>query len=247
MGLRSGVVLGVLLLAGCSSHQAEPSKLTVAAAANLTDVFGEIGKAFTAKTGTEVVFSFGSTAQLAQQIDNGAPFDVFAAADTEHVDSLVKSGKIVTDSRAVYAIGQLAMWSPSDAVKDLKDLAEKKVRFVSVAQPGLAPYGEATVQALKAAGLWEQVQPKIVYSNNISLAKQLAASGNADAAFTAYSLVLHEKGNVVKVDPGLYRPIEQALGLVASSKRVQEAKQFREFVLGPAGKAILEKSGYAVN
>jgi molybdate transport system substrate-binding protein len=246
MGFRRGLVLGVLFLAGCSAREEAPSKLTVAAAANLTDVFGEIGEAFTAKTGVEVVFSFGSTAQLTQQIENGAPFDVFASADTEHIDGLVKSGKVLADSRAVYAIGQLAMWSPSGAVKELKNLRDKEVRFVSVAQPDVAPYGRATVEALKAGGLWEEVQAKIVYANNISLAKQLAASGNADAAFTAYSLVLHEQGNVVKVDGHLYSPIEQALGVIASSKQMRAANQFREFVLASEGRAILEKSGYAV-
>ena len=97
---------------------------------------------------------------------------------------------------------------------ELKDLAGPKVRFIAIAQPELAPYGKATVEVLKAAGLWDAVQPKIVYANNISMAKQLAASGNADAAFTAYSLVLHDKGTVLKIDPHLYHPIEQALAIV---------------------------------
>jgi molybdate transport system substrate-binding protein len=84
----------------------------VAAAANLTDVFGEVGRAFRAKTGVEVVFSYGSTAQLAQQIDNGAPFDIFAAADVEHVDSLVPTHKLIGSTRAIYALGELALWIP---------------------------------------------------------------------------------------------------------------------------------------
>ena len=105
-----------VLLGSCGAPQASESsanaKLTVAAAANLMDVFGEVGQAFQAKTGVEVIFSYGSTAQLATQIDNGAPFDVFAAADTEHVDSLVAAHKITSDSRAIYALGQLALWIP---------------------------------------------------------------------------------------------------------------------------------------
>jgi len=163
----------------------------VGAAANLTDVFTEVGRAFKAKTGVEVVFSYGSTAQLAQQIENGAPFDVFAAADTDHVDSLVSKGKLVSDSRAVYAIGQLALWIPKgeqSGVRELKDLARQSVRFIAIAQPELAPYGQAAVDSLKAAGLWDVLQPKVVFANNISQAKQFAISGNADAAFTAYSL-----------------------------------------------------------
>jgi molybdate transport system substrate-binding protein len=184
---------------------------------------------------------------LAQQIDNGAPFDLFAAADTEHVDSLVATQKLTADSRAVYALGQLALWIPggeSSSIGDLKDLAAPKIRFIAVAQPALAPYGQAAVDALKNARLWEPLQRKIVYANSISMAKQLAATGNADAAFTAYSLVLHDRGMVLKVDPQLYRPIEQALAIVASTPQLEKAKQFRSFLLGPEGRAILAKNGY---
>jgi molybdate transport system substrate-binding protein len=139
--------------------------LTVAAAANLTNVFGEIGRAFKAKTGVDAIFSYGSTAELTQQIDNGAPFDLFAAADTEHVDSLVSTRKLIANSRAIYALGQLALWIPQgerSGIRALKDLAGQNVRFIAVAQPELAPYGQATIEVLKNADLWKVVQPKIV-------------------------------------------------------------------------------------
>jgi molybdate transport system substrate-binding protein len=219
----------------------------VAAAANLTEVFAEVGRQFTAKTGVEVVFSYGSTAQLAQQVENGAPFDIFAAADTEHVDALVSAKKLAADSRAVYAVGQLALWIPKGeetGVRTLKQLTKPQVRFISVAQPALAPYGQATLEVLKNAGLWLALEPRVVYANTISQAKQLAASGNADAAFTAYSLLLHDEGTIVKIDPHLYRPIEQALAIVASSGLAGQAQQFRSFLLGPDGRAILTKNGY---
>jgi len=225
----------------------QSAKLTVAAAANLTDVFGRVASAFKAKTGVEVVFSYGSTAELATQIDNGAPFDLFAAADTEHVDSLVKTRKLTSDSRAIYALGQLALWMPEgqqSGVRELKDLAGKQIRFIAIAQPDLAPYGAATVEVLKGAGLWDAVQPKLVYGTSISMAKQFAASGSANAAFTAYSLVLHEKGTVLKIDSHLHKPIEQAMGIVAASSHLKEAQQFRAFLLGDEGRRILANSGY---
>jgi molybdate transport system substrate-binding protein len=237
------------LLSSCNSRRApQPAaRLTVAAAANLTNVFGEIGRAFKAKTGVDAIFSYGSTAELAQQTDNGAPFDLFAAADTEHVDSLVSTRKLIADSRAIYALGQLALWIPQGeqtGIRELKDLAGQNVRFIAVAQPKLAPYGQATVDVLKNSHIWEAVQPKVVYANSISQAKQMAASGNADAAFTAYSLVLHDRGTVLKIDPHLYHPIEQAIAIVASSPRIEDAKQFRSFLLGSDGRTILAKSGY---
>jgi molybdate transport system substrate-binding protein len=236
------------LFASCEARRTpERPQITVAAAANLTDVFGEIGRAFTARTGIGVILSYGSTAQLAQQIENGAPFDLFAAADTEHVDSLVSSRKLIGDTRAVYALGQLALWIPDgdqNGVHQLQDLAGPKVRFISIAQPELAPYGKASIEALGAAHLWDAVKLKIVYANSISQSRQMAASGNADAALTAYSLVLHDKGTVVKVDQSLYRPLEQALAIVASSGRMEETRQFRSFLLGAEARAILAKSGY---
>lgn len=240
------LIFAAALLSSCSAPRPTDGKLTVAAAANLMDVFGEVGAAFHAKTGGEVIFSYGSTAQLATQIDKGAPFDLFAAADTEHVDSLVATQKLTKDSRAIYALGQLALWIPEGgpAIHELKDLAGKDVRFVAIAQPELAPYGQATVEVLKGAGLWDAVQPKLVYGTSISMAKQFAASGSADAAFTAYSLVLHEKGTILKIDSHLHKPIEQALGIVAASGHQGEAKQFRLFLLGAEGRTILANSGY---
>ena len=242
------ILCAAAILGGCSSHAPESAaKLTVAAAANLTDVFGEIGRVFKTKTGTEVIFSYGSTAELAQQIENGAPFDLFVSADTEHVDSLVSAQKLTRDSRAVYALGQLALWVPNGdktGIRELKDLVSSQIHFIAVAQPELAPYGKAAIETLKNARLWETLQPKIVYANSISMAKQMATTGNADATFTAYSLVLHDKGIVVKVDPHLYRPIEQALAIVASSPRLEEAKQFRSFLLGAEGRMILANNGY---
>ena len=245
----SWILCYIALLSACGEQrQPQPaSKLTVAAAANLTDVFGEVGHAFQAKTGVDVIFSYGPTTALAQQIENGAPFDLFAAADTEHIDALISSGKVLADSRAVYALGQLALWIPDGeriGIRDLRDLTKQQVHFISIAQPALAPYGQATIEVLKKAGLWEATQPKLVYANSISMAKQMAASGNADVAFTAYSLVLRERGIVIKVDPGLYHPIEQALAIVTSSERVDQATRFRSFLLGPEGRAILAGHGY---
>ena len=243
------LLCGAALLGSCSAPRdpQAPAKLTVAAAANLTDVFGAVGREFKTKTGVDVVFSYGSTAELAQQIENGAPFDLFAAADTEHIDSLVAARKLTPDSRAVYALGQLALWIPDgerSGIRELQDLAKPPVHFIAVAQPKLAPYGQATIEALHNAALWDATQPKIVYANSISMAKQMAATGNAEAAFTAYSLVLHEKGTVLKIDPRLYKPIQQALAIVATSQRIAEANQFRSYLLGPEGRAILTKSGY---
>jgi molybdate transport system substrate-binding protein len=244
--LCAQVVCTTVLL--CSCRQPASDSLTVAAAANLIDVFDEVGRTFKANTGIDVVFSYGSTAQLAQQIEHGAPFDVFAAADTEHVDSLIARKILTADSRAVYALGQLVLWIPNEAsgVRTAQDLTGPGVRFIAIAQPELAPYGRASVEALKHLGLWDAVRSKVVYATNINQAKQMAQSGNADATFTAYSLVLHEHGTIAKIDPAQYQRIEQGLAIVAASPRGQLAKRFREFLLGMEGRGILGRSGYVL-
>ena len=240
--------VALALLASCGRTSPAPpisTKLTVAAATNLTDAFRELGSRFTKKTGVEVVFSFGSTAQLAQQIENGAPFDVFAAADTEHVDQLVERNFLVPKSRTVYARGRLALWFPkAEAGNELADLSKPQIRVIAIASPSLAPYGQAAVEYLKATGLWDEVQSKVVYANSISMAKQYASTGNADAALTAYALVFGEKGRVIRLDEKLHQRIEQGLAILSSSKQRDAAQLFLQFVLKDEGRSTLQEYGY---
>jgi molybdate transport system substrate-binding protein len=246
MAISRWLATGAIVICGVACRKTEQPGLTVAAAANLTGAFAQIGQAFTQETGVRVVFSYASTAQLTQQIENAAPFDVFAAADTVHIDQLVRDGRILPESRVTYARGRLALWDPQGAVKKLDDLTAPSVRFVAIAKPEAAPYGEAAVESLKNLGIWDKVQPKVVYANNINMAKQYAATGNADAAFTAYSLVQNETGRVTIVDEKLHQPIDQALGIVSASARKADARRFVSFLTGKEGRSILERFGYRV-
>ena len=223
--------------------------LTIAAASNLTGVFQTIGPEFEQATGIHPVFSFGSTATLTQQIENGAPFDVFAAADTEHVDQLERKALLLANSRAVYATGILALWIPPGsraAIARIEDLAHADVKIVAVAKPELAPYGAATIETLKNLGLLANVQPKIVYADNIGMARQYGTSGNADAVFTAYSLVMKDGGKMIQIPEKAHQPIAQALGILAASKHQAEAKKFTDFLLKGQGRETLAASGYRV-
>jgi molybdate transport system substrate-binding protein len=247
---RFALLLALAALTGCRSDQPQAKpELTIAAAANLTDVFKHLGPRFEADTGIHPIFSFASTAQLTQQIENAAPFDVFAAADSEHVAELEQKGMLTAGSRAVYARGELALWIPAGrpAVEHVQDLTLPAVHVIAVAKPELAPYGQATVDTLQKLGIWEQVKPKVVYAENISMAKQYGQSKNADAVFTAYSLVLKEAGKVIQVDEALHQPIVQKLGIVARSQHLDDARKFTSFVLGESGRAILTRYGYKIH
>ncbi len=245
---RFALFVALAALTSCRSSQPQPKpELNIAAAANLTDVFNHLGPRFEADTGIHPVFSFASTAQLTHQIENAAPFDVFTAADSEHVAELEQKGLLAAGSRAVYARGVLALWIPSSsraAVERIQDLTRPDVHIIAVAKPELAPYGQATVDTLQKLGIWEQVKPRVVYAENISMAKQYGQSKNADAVFTAYSLVLHEAGKIIQVDEALHKPIDQELGIVAKSNRQDDARKFVAFLLTGAGKVILASYGY---
>jgi molybdate transport system substrate-binding protein len=239
----------LLTFPGCAKKagEAEPEEITVAAAANLTDAFGEIGRRFTARTGIRVVNSFGSTANLARQVENGAPFDVFASADVSHVDELARKGLLTDGTRAVYARGRLVLWLPPGrdaSVNRVEDLAGDAVKRVAIAKPDVAPYGQAAVESLRALNVWEKVEPKVVYSENVAEAKQFASSGNADAAFIPRALVKEGEGRAIDVDESLHAPIDQAMAVVRASRRQAAAWRFVEFVTGEEGQSVLKSFGY---
>jgi len=245
------VVAVSVLLSGCrqqsGSNQPTAEEITVAAAANLTDAFAEVAKQFTAKTGVRVVYSFGSTADLEKQIENGGPFDVFASADVEHVDELNQKGLIVPESRAVYARGRLVIWTPPQSrvkINRLEDVAGADVKAVAIAKPDLAPYGRASVETLKSLNVRPQVEPKVVYGTNVSNTKQYATSGNADVAFIPLALVKKGEGQSLVVDERLHQPIDQALAIIKASGKQDMAQRFVSFVLGDEGQAILQQFGY---
>lgn len=246
------LVCVVLISVSCQSQtsQNRPTdsfELIVAAAANLTDAFAEIGPRFTSKTGIRVVFSLGATADLAKQIENGAPFDVFAAADTEHVDQLEREGLLTPGTRALYARGRLVMWLPPGSglkAGRIDDITAKAFDRVAIAKPDVAPYGQATVESLRAMGIWSQIEPKVVYAQNVSQTKQYAATGNAEVAFIPLALVKPGEGTYIEVDETLHRPIDQALGIIKASTKQAAARQFVDFLLSNEGQELLSKMGY---
>jgi molybdate transport system substrate-binding protein len=247
--LKPSVLISALLI-GNLAAQSPKQEITVAAAANLTEVAQALGAKFESQTKIHPVFSFGSTAQLTTQIENSAPFDAFLSADAEHVDKLDGEGLLAAGTNAVYAVGVLALWIPPSSraqVRKIEDLKTKEVRVIAVANPKLAPYGAAAVETLHHAGIWDAVEAKIVYADTISMAKQYGTSKNADAVFTAYSLVLKEGGKVIQVDEGLHQPIVQKLGVLAHSERRDLAQSFTKFVLSEPGRAILASYGYKIH
>ncbi len=239
-----------LFAIGCGANllpTAAPSKeINIAAAANLAVIIDELTNQFSASSGIQTVVSLGSTTSLAHQIENGAPFDIFVSADTEHVDHLIKRGLIIAESRRIYAGGKLVVLT-SSVIMNLQDLASPAIKVIAVPKPEVAPYGRAAVDAIKRLNLWSSLEPKIVYAQNVAMSKQFLRSGNADAAFTAASLISPndiESSITLPVAKNLHRPIDQALGIIATSTRQETVKTFAAFLLSKKVQSLLVTRGY---
>lgn len=242
------LLCSTLLFVACSRNEPSDSQeINVAAAANLTDAFEELGKQFTAQTGIRVRYSFGATADLARQIENGAPFDVFAAADTENVGRLSRQGLIVAGTDNIYARGRLVLWTPSGStfkLERIEHILRPEIERIAIAKPDVAPYGRATIEALRSLNLWAQVESKVIYGQSVMQVKQYAATGNAEVAFLPRALVKPGEGHAIEIDESLHQPIDQTLAVIKDSKQQASAHRFTGYVLSPEGQALLERYGY---
>jgi molybdate transport system substrate-binding protein len=188
---------------------------------------------------------------LAQQIEGGLPADLYSSANVEYVDRLREKGLLIDDTQQVYAIGRLALASSTKAeatVGELEDLLRSEVEKIAIADPAHAPYGRAAEEALKSAGLWDELKPKLVYGQNVIATTEYVRSGNAEAGLVALSLVIHERAvTYVTVDESLHQPIRQALAVIRGTRHEELARRFIALIRGPKGRAVLEKYGFAVS
>jgi molybdate transport system substrate-binding protein len=243
----------VALLCAISACKDKPSNtnssqdLTVAAASDLMPAFEVIGREFESVHKTKVVFVFGSTGLLTKQIENGAPMDLFAAANVSYVDQLEQKGLVIPDSKAIYARGRITLWTPADSnlrLLGIEDLARPEVQRIAIANPDHAPYGLAARQALETAGIWERVKPKLVYGDNIRQTLQYAETGNVEVAIVALSLSTQSRGRWTLIPEDLHKPIDQGLAIIKTTKNEPAARAFAAFVNGPQGRAIMQKYGF---
>lgn len=242
------LILLLALLSACAPAPTPPAELTVAAAADLQFAFSEIGALYEQQSGIKVTFSFGSTGQLAQQIENGAPFDLFAAADRSYVDDLAAKNLIRPESVALYARGRIVLAVNRQAgvqAISLNDLLSDKISRIAIANPEHAPYGRAAMQALKAAGVWEKISAKLVYGENVRQTLQFIQSGDAQVGIVSLSVASVPEITWTLIDDSLHEPLDQALGILVSSAQPDQAARFAAFINGPQGRPIMQKYGFS--
>lgn len=248
--------VGILLLAFTMVWaQEKPStELVVAAAADLSSALKDISDGYEKKTGVHVKLSFGASGALTQQIQNGAPFDVFFSADMDYPQQLITRKQAEADTLYQYAMGKLVMWvpadSPLDVSKGMSILLDASVKKISIANPQHAPYGRAAEAALKHAGVYDQIAGKLVLGENISQAAQFAESGNAQVGFVALAHAIapsmQGKGKFWEVPADFYPALTQGVVVVSASQHKKEAAQFIEYVKSPESSTLLKKYGFTL-
>lgn len=225
-------------------------EVQVAVAANFTAPAKLIAESFEKETGHKAQLSFGATGKFYAQIKNGAPFEVLLAADDSTPAKLVAEGAAISGSNFTYATGRLVLWSAKAGVVDDKGevLKQGEFRHVSIANPRLAPYGAAAVEALTSLKLLDAIQPKFVMAENIAQAHQFIATGNAELGFIALSQVMKDgkfgAGSAWIVPTSLHQPIRQDVVILDKGKGKPAAEAWLKYLRGDKAKAVIKSFGY---
>ena len=237
------------LSAGCQrTSPAGDDELIVGAASSLRFAFQDIAPAFEQQAGASVTLIFGSSGSLTTQIEQGAPIDILFAANEDFIERLRDQAKIISNTQHVYALGRIAVAvSQRDGAEspELPALLDPDVRRVAIANPAHAPYGLAAKQALERAGLWDQLQPKLVLAENVEQTAQFLRTGNAEAAILAWSVADSPEIEYRLIETSLHLPLRHSAAVVADSPRQALARRFLRFVLGPEGQSIMSQHGFA--
>ncbi|MCK0189511.1 molybdate ABC transporter substrate-binding protein [Arenibacter sp. F20364] len=244
------LIMLICLLAGCQDNGAR--KITVATAANMESAMEAMTKAYTNKTGVEFELIVGSSGKLTAQIMEGAPYDIFVAANMIYPEALYREGKAMNAPK-VYANGKLVLWSMvGNTPVSIDALSDRAIAHIAMANPKTAPYGVAAEEVLQHYGLKEVLGPKLVFGESIGQTDQFIISQAAQIGFTALSTVLSPemrgKGSWVIVDPSLYSKISQGVVLVnREESTIQYAQDFYDFLFSLEAKEILKEFGYLMD
>lgn len=248
-----GFWLVLIFLTACapSSEKSEQERLQIAVAANMQFAMKALTAAFGQKTGIQTTLIISSSGKLTAQIKEGAPFDVFVSADMKYPSELEQSGLAAYPPK-VYGYGKLVLWTMrSDLEPSLELLTNPDIGHIAIANPQIAPYGEAALEVLNQFDLTKKVLEKLVYGESISQVNQFVITQAAELGFTALAAVLSPemkgKGKYILIDENIYSPIQQGIVVIRRKEGQQEkAKQFYDFLLSESAKPILESFGYRV-
>lgn len=251
-------VLSIVLLACCLTlpfERAAGSELLIAAAADLNYAMREIVADYQKRTGRSVKLSLGSSGNLYAQIANGAPFDLYFSADIDYARKLELAKLTVPGSLFMYAVGRLVVWVPQGSPVDVQQLKERSlldpsIKKIAIANPAHAPYGRAAVAAIKHYGLYEQIEKKLVFGDNIAQTAQFVDSGAADIGIIALALAVAppmKAGSYWEIPLEAFPRLEQGAVITKAAEtrgNLESAREFMNWVAGKSGRAVLERYGF---
>lgn len=247
--------MGLALLAMFVAAPACAQGIPIAAAADLKFALAEAAAAYQRESGRELRIAYGSSGNFTQQIENGAPFELFLSADETYVERLRSKG-LTRDAGALYALGRLVLFvpagsaiGPNGALEGLKTaLAAGKLRRFAIANPEHAPYGRAAREVLQRAGVWEAIKPRLVLGENAAQAAQFASSGDGDGGIIPYSLAIAPQvaklGTATLLPADMHAPLRQRMALMPRASPAAVA--FYEWLQGPLARSILERYGFTL-
>lgn len=247
-------VLGILALVAALglAANARAATITVAAAADLKFAMDEIVLAFTASSPSDhVEVVYGSSGKFHTQIQQGAPYDLFFSADIDFPRRLAQAG-FAASAVTPYAVGRLVLWSARfDATQlDLESLTDPAITRIAIANPQHAPYGRRAEEALRAAGVFDRVQPKLVFGDNIAQTAQFVETGNAQVGILALSLVLSpqlaKQGGYALIPDTLHQPLEQGFIVTKRAEGNTLARRFADFMVGATARAVMTRFGFVL-
>jgi molybdate transport system substrate-binding protein len=240
---------------GLFAHLCWAQKLTIAAASDLQAAMQEVASAFEKETGAEVQVIYGSSGNFFQQIQNGAPFDMFFSANIDFPRKLEAGGLTEAGSFHRYARGKIVIWVPNDSSLTLDHglpaLLDPSIKKIAIANPLHAPYGQAAVSAMQKEGIYEKVKEKLVLGENISQTASFVTTGAADVGIIALSLALSPnmkgKGRYVQIPTNDYPPVDQACVILNSSKNKPLAQRFLAYIKSASASKELGTYGFDVS
>jgi molybdate transport system substrate-binding protein len=249
MKLLKQMLAASALLLALSAHA---EKITVAAAADLKFAMDEIVATFKkSNSGDELDVIYGSSGNFHTQIQQGAPYDLYFSADIGYPRELAKAGLAASEVKP-YAFGRIVLWSTSlDASKmTLDNLTDPKITRIAIANPKHAPYGKRAEEALRASGVWDKIEPKLVYGENIAHTAQFVQTGNAQVGIIALALAINpelaSKGGYWLVPDTLHEPLEQGFIITKRAAGSALAKRFADYMGDKAARAVMSKYGFVL-
>ena len=244
--------IGMLTVFTACKTTEEHKTITIATAANMQFAMQELVDTFTQKTGTSCDLVISSSGKLTAQIKEGAPYDIFVAANMKYPQEVYAAGRAKTKPK-VYAYGKLVLWSLNENIRvDLETLESEAIQHIALANPKTAPYGTAAVSALMQLKVYDRIENKLVFGESISQTNQFILSGAAELGFTAMSVVkapsMQSRGVWISVADSLYDPIEQGVVLIEHATTTKpEAAAFYEYLFSEEAQKILQDFGYSIH